>query len=123
PGGARANWGIAAVLAAHPGAPGAWSAGSPRPPPPVTAGAPFFWHFPRLRDVLGGRAPSPIYNWEQGLGERLLLVLLVMVTGFAAVVLLAPFVLVRPLLPAPPHYTRLTVSFARTSTRVPITPL
>src|SRR5215470_7967368 len=111
-GGEGANEAIATVIAASPETLAAWYSRYPYDVHPVTDDAPFFWHFARLRDVLGGRAPSPIYNWEQGLGERLLLVLLVMVTGFAAVVLLAPFVLVRPLWRTLPHKFRLTLFFA-----------
>ena len=111
-GGEGANEAIATVVAASPEALAAWYERYPYDVHPVTDDAPFFWHFARLRDVLAGSSPSPIYNWEQGLGERLLLVLLVMVTGFAAVVLLAPFVLVRPLWQTLPHKLRLSVFFA-----------
>jgi hypothetical protein len=58
---------------------------------PVTDDAPFFWHFVRFRDAF--RAAEPTTSavvFEDGLGERLLGVLLVVVTLFGATFLLAP---------------------------------
>ena len=103
---------IATAVAASPETLAAWYERYPYDVHPVTDDAPFFWHFARLRDILTRSAPSPIYNWEQGLGERLLLVLLAVATGFAAIVLLVPFLLVRPLWRSLPHKLRLSVFFA-----------
>lgn len=59
---------------------------------PVTDDAPFFWHFARFRDAFRGRAH---WELEDAVGERLLIALLVLVTTFAAVCLLLPFVTIR----------------------------
>jgi spermidine synthase len=70
---------------------------------PITDDAPFFWHFigfpAAFRSAL---YPGPSAT-EEGLGERLLLVLLALVTAFAAVALLVPLVVRRTLWRAIPH--------------------
>ncbi|HYV57648.1 MAG TPA: hypothetical protein VE911_08885 [Candidatus Nitrosopolaris sp.] len=80
-----------------------WYADYPFDVRPVTDDAPFFWHFVPFR---GATAPIARYGerwFEEGTGERLLLVLLVAVTAFAAVVLLAPVVALRGAWRAMPH--------------------
>ncbi|MGH7894739.1 MAG: hypothetical protein ACREQL_08725, partial [Candidatus Binatia bacterium] len=63
---------------------------------PVTDDAPFFWHFVSFRDALtASPSPSSAVVLEDGLGERLLLLLLGVVALFAAVFLLLPLLLER----------------------------
>ncbi|MGA7759980.1 MAG: hypothetical protein WCA57_19225, partial [Ilumatobacteraceae bacterium] len=57
---------------------------------------PFFWHFTPFWDVIGDVGDSiSTFDLEAGIGERVLVVLLVMSILMAAVFLLLPFVLVR----------------------------
>jgi hypothetical protein len=70
---------------------------------PITDDAPFFWHFIGFPEAFRSALyPGPSAT-EEGLGERLLLVLLALVTGFAAVALLVPLVVRRTLWRAIPH--------------------
>jgi spermidine synthase len=62
---------------------------------PVSDDSPFFWHFVRFHDTMWAPPGAPAYNVEEGIGERLLLVLLGVATLFAAVLLLAPLLAVR----------------------------
>lgn len=63
---------------------------------PVTDDAPFFWHFSPFDEVAGDMLHSAsVVDREVAIGERVLLLLLGIATAFAAVFLLAPFVLVR----------------------------
>ena len=63
---------------------------------PVTDNAPFFWHFADFGTVLGdiGR-PMSSFNPEDSIGERVLLLLLVIAVAYAAVFLLLPFAIQR----------------------------
>jgi hypothetical protein len=63
---------------------------------PVTDDAPFFWHFARFSDVLRGfdNSVSDV-DTEVAIGERVILLLLVIATVLAAVFLLLPFVTMR----------------------------
>jgi len=63
---------------------------------PVTDDAPFFWHFAGFETVLGdlGR-PMSSFNPEDSIGERVLLLLLVIAVAYAAVFLLLPFAVQR----------------------------
>src|SRR5947199_8035114 len=79
---------------------------------PVTAVSPFFWHFVRFRDVARGLFATGVGNPEEGLGERLLLLLLGVATVFAAVFLLAPLLAVRGVWSAIPHKGAAAVYFA-----------
>ena len=78
---------------------------------PVTDDAPFFWHFVRFRDALRGWRQRAA-NVEEGVGERLLLLLLGVTTALAALVLLAPLVAGRAVWRAVPCKTRAGVYFA-----------
>ena len=63
---------------------------------PVNDDAPYFWHFSRFRDVLAHIAqPLSTNDPESAIGERVLILLLAIVTLYAAVFLLAPFFVVR----------------------------
>src|SRR6184192_256882 len=79
---------------------------------PVTDDSPFFWHFVRFRDVARGLFATGVGNPEEGLGERVLLLLLWVATVFAAVFLLAPLLAVRGVWSAIPHKGAAAVYFA-----------
>ncbi len=70
---------------------------------PVTDDAPFFWHFVSFRQALHPAASLQKTALEEGMGERLLIVMLVVVTLFAAVFLLAPLLTSRDLWREIPH--------------------
>ncbi len=72
---------------------GLWYAAYPYNVRPITDDSPFFWHFTRFRDAVGGARSEG--DWEIGTGERVLLILLAFVTVFASVFLLLPFVMIR----------------------------
>jgi hypothetical protein len=78
---------------------------------PVTDDSPFFWHFVRFRDALRGWRQRAA-NVEEGVGERLLLLLLGVTTVLAALVLLAPLVAGRAVWRAVPCKARAGVYFA-----------
>ena len=58
---------------------------------PVHDDSPFFWHFARFRDVLAPQTNNLIPDFEDSMGERLLLGLLAVGAGYALVFLLLPF--------------------------------
>ncbi|MFM7144219.1 MAG: hypothetical protein ACKO2K_20130 [Alphaproteobacteria bacterium] len=72
-----------------------WHADQPFDVRPVSDDSPFFWHFVRFGDLLAGREWPGTPFLEEGLGERVLLSLLAVVTLLAGLLLLAPFALVR----------------------------
>lgn len=68
-----------------------WVASQPYDLTPVTDDAPFFWHFVRFRDAFRDAAREPgTLDWEDAIGERILLVLLALVTVLAAIFMLVP---------------------------------
>src|SRR5262245_10250117 len=69
----------------------------------VSDDAPFFWHFVRFRHALRRSAALRPASLEEGMGERLLVVLLVVATSFAAVFLLAPLAFARRVWRTIPH--------------------
>ncbi len=74
----------------------AWYDAHPYDVTAVVDNAPFFWHFVRFGAAL--RAPlnvSGFIDWEDAIGERVLVSLLVFVVLFAALLLLLPLVLLR----------------------------
>jgi hypothetical protein len=80
---------------------------------PVVDDAPFFWHFAPFRAAL--RGPLTIGykgDWEDAIGERVLVALLVFVIVFAAVFLLLPFVTLRTVWREIPCKGRAGVYFA-----------
>jgi hypothetical protein len=79
---------------------------------PVTDDAPFFWHFVSFSRALTGPLRRGGAAAEEGLGERLLVVLLVLVTLFAALALLTPLLLRRALWRTIPHKAAAGVYFA-----------
>ncbi len=72
---------------------GRWYDSYPYDVRPITDDSPFFWHFTRFRDAVGGARSE--FDLEIGTGERVLLILLAFVTVFASVFLLLPFVMIR----------------------------
>jgi len=70
-----------------------WYDESPFDVRPVTDDAPFFWHFVGFRAALRHlRRTETGPHLEEGIGERLLLVFLLVATTFAAILVLAPIV-------------------------------
>jgi len=62
---------------------------------PITDDSPFFWHFVGFDSVLFGGGEQVHMNVEEGIGERLLLVLLGVAIAFAAIFLLLPMFAIR----------------------------
>ena len=103
PGHANLDGPIERVVSLAPEALEGWYAEYPFDVRPVTDDAPFFWHFVPFRQAV---APIARYGerwFEEGTGERLLLGLLVIVTAFVTLVLLAPLVALRGAWRAMPH--------------------
>lgn len=86
----------------------AWHAQSRALVDAIEDDSPFFWHFVSFRDALL-RSDG---NVEEGFGERVLIVLIVVATGLAAVFLLLPLVTIRATWRAIPHKTSAAVYFA-----------
>ena len=85
----------------------------PREISPVRDDRPFFWHFSSFGDVLSNITdPFSTDNPEDVIGERVLLLLLLVAVGYAALFLLAPFVLVRKEWRALPAKGRSALYFA-----------
>jgi len=80
---------------------------------PVTDDSPFFWHFARFRDAFadGADIEHGLLDFEDAIGERLLLTLLGLAAAFAAVFLLLPFVAIRHSWSALPKKGRTLVYF------------
>ena len=89
---------------------GRWYDAYPYDVGPITDDSPFFWHFTRFRDAIGGARSE--YDWEIGTGERVLLILFAFVTVFASVFLLLPFVMIRDTWARTPHKLPAAVFFA-----------
>jgi spermidine synthase len=89
----------------------AWYAGLPYKVGPITDDSPFFWHFVGFDSVLFGDE-SHALNVEEGIGERLLLVLLGVAVAFAAVFLLLPMVAIRNVWSAIPYKLNAGLYFA-----------
>jgi spermidine synthase len=86
---------VTAVITRTPDELLAWYASYPFEVRPVSDDSPFFWHFVRFRDTVFAPKDAPAYNVEEGIGERLLLVLLGVAAVFAAVFLLTPLLAIR----------------------------
>ncbi len=87
-----------------------WLARYPFDVAPVTDDEPFFWHFVRFRDALGGDRVA--FNPEEAVGERLLAVLLIVSTVFAALCLFGPMLLRRSAVAGIPHPVAMGAFFA-----------
>lgn len=91
-----------------------WREGYPYDLSPVTDDSPFFWHFTSFRDALLDPADrgSRIYDPEDAKGERVLAVLLLVVTLFAALFLLLPLWAIRDVWRALPYKANALLTFA-----------
>jgi hypothetical protein len=79
---------------------------------PISDDSPFFWHFVGFDTVLFGEEGMQRLNVEEGIGERLLLVLLGFATLFAAVFLLVPLIAIRDVWRRVPHKLESGIYFA-----------
>ncbi|HEV3452516.1 MAG TPA: hypothetical protein VG869_15120 [Acidimicrobiia bacterium] len=80
---------------------------------PITDNRPFFWHFTRFTDVIRGFGkPIDRHDFEQAVGERVLILLLGVAVLLAALFLLLPFVRIRRTWSALPRKGRSATYFA-----------
>jgi spermidine synthase/MFS family permease len=81
---------------------------------PVSDDAPFFWHFTGFRDAVFDPPDrhDQIYDPEDAKGERVLVLLLLFVTLFAAAFLLLPLVTIRDVWHRMPHKRQALAYFA-----------
>jgi len=77
------------------GARAAFYEGYPYDVAPITDDSPFFWHFVRFGDLFGGDRGFSHFNVEEGIGERMLLVLLGVALAFAGIFLSVPMIALR----------------------------
>jgi len=78
---------------------------------PITDDSPFFWHFVGFDSVLFGDETHAL-NVEEGIGERLLLVLLAVAVVFAAIFLLLPMFAIRDVWSEIPYKLNAGIYFA-----------
>jgi hypothetical protein len=90
----------------------AWYDALPYEVGPITDDSPFFWHFVGFDTVLLGADEDLHLNVEEGIGERLLLVLLGVAVTFAAVFLLLPLFAIRDVWAKIPYKRNAGVYFA-----------
>jgi spermidine synthase len=65
---------------------------------PIADNGPFFWHFTPFTDVIRDiGSPIDAVDPEDSIGERVLLLLLIIAAGLGAIFLLVPFVAIRPI--------------------------
>jgi spermidine synthase len=79
---------------------------------PVTDDAPFFWHFMSFRNAIQPQPKVGLYNTEEGMGERLLVILLVVAAVLATLFLLAPLLLQWSLWRTIPYKPNAAIYFA-----------
>ncbi|MBM4267310.1 MAG: class I SAM-dependent methyltransferase [Deltaproteobacteria bacterium] len=79
---------------------------------PITDDSPFFWHFVRFGDALFGSDDTAHVNIEEGIGERLLVVFLLIAIAFAAVFLLVPLLFLRRVWATIPYKWNAGIYFA-----------
>ncbi|HEY8217876.1 MAG TPA: hypothetical protein VIH82_12130 [Acidimicrobiia bacterium] len=80
---------------------------------PISDDGPFFWHFNTFDDVIANfTRPIDRNDFEDSVGERVLLLLLGIAVAFAAVFLLLPFVAIRSTWVALPRKARSALYFA-----------
>jgi MFS family permease len=80
---------------------------------PISDDGPFFWHFNSFDDVVSNFTdPIDRDDFEDSVGERVLLLLLAVAILFAAVFLLLPFVAIRDTWSKLPHKPRSALYFA-----------
>lgn len=76
---------------------------------PISDDGPFFWHFVSFSDSITGNHGG---GMEDGMGERLLVIMLIVATLLAASLLLAPLLLRRDIWSALPHKRDAALYFA-----------
>ena len=79
---------------------------------PITDDAPFFWHFVRFADLLGGHEGPSGFNVEEGTGERVLIALLLISLLFAATFLSVPLFALREAWTTVPNRAAIALYFA-----------
>jgi spermidine synthase len=89
-----------------------WHAAHPFDVRPVTDDKPFFWHFVPFRAAFQADLAPGAAATEEGLGERLLVVLLGLVTVFGAVALVVPLLVRRAMWKGIPHKAAAATYFA-----------
>jgi spermidine synthase/MFS family permease len=91
----------------------AWYDAYPYDVRPISDNGPFFWHFNQFDDVVANfTEPIDRGDFEDSVGERVLLLLLGVAVAFAAVFLLLPFVAIRTTWLALPCKRRSALYFA-----------
>jgi len=103
---------VTAVITLASDALAGWYATHPFDVRPVTDDKPFFWHFVSFRRAFASDLVPGAAATEEGLGERLLVVLLALVTAFGGVALVAPLWLRRALWKTIPHKAAAATYFA-----------
>jgi hypothetical protein len=79
----------------------------------ISDDGPFFWHFARFGSVVNTFGdPIDRFDPEDAIGERVILLLLVIATALAAIFLLLPFVTMRKVWTALPRKTNSAIYFA-----------
>jgi spermidine synthase len=79
---------------------------------PITDDSPFFWHFVSFDSVLFGNGDHKQLNVEEGIGERLLLILLGVGVTFAAIFMLLPMLAIRDVWAEIPYKLNAGIYFA-----------
>jgi hypothetical protein len=80
---------------------------------PVRDDSPFFWHFARFGDAWRAeRRRGPLVDWENSIGERVLIQLLIFMGVFATVLLLLPLLAARQVWASVPHKVLAGLYFA-----------
>jgi hypothetical protein len=81
---------------------------------PVRDDSPFFWHFTGFRRALFSPPPQTgeVLDFENGIGERVAVALLGLVSGLAALLLLMPLFAIRKTWIEIPYKTRVGIYFA-----------
>ena len=90
----------------------AWYAEQRHDVSPITDDAPFFWHFVRFSTALRELGRSLYIDTEDSVGERLLMVMVVVSVLFATFFLILPFVVVRDVWGRLPFKGRTAIYFA-----------
>jgi spermidine synthase len=103
---------VTAAIALDDDAMTTWYATYPFDVHPVTDDRPFFWHFIPFRSAFRTELVPGAQATEEGLGERLLFVLLALVTVLAAVALALPILVRRNVWRGIPHKATAAVYFA-----------
>ena len=90
-----------------------WYRAQPYQVDPVFDDSPFFWHFTGFWDAVGGTAASPgrPVDYEDGVGERVILVLLIVAIVLGLAFLFVPFLGIRDTWKTIPHKANVAAYF------------